>query len=73
MAYGTALAPGVLDGKRRLAPRTLKIPWANTPILESVNNMFHKTMGTSVMLGETRKSVNDRTSLQFEQFILALQ
>jgi len=64
---------GLLDRERSLAARTLKIPWANTPILESVNNMFRKTMGASVMLGEARKGVNDRTSLQFKQFILALQ
>jgi len=54
---------GVFHRERGLAARTLKVPWANTPILESVNNMFRKTMGASVMLRESRKGVHECTSL----------
>src|SRR5262250_854244 len=63
----------LLEGERSLAARALKIPWANTPILESVNNMFGKTMGASVMLGEAREGVHNRPTLQFKQCILAFQ
>jgi hypothetical protein len=54
---------GLLHRERGLTARTLKVSWANTPILESVNNMFRKTMGASVMLREARKGVYDCASL----------
>jgi len=57
---------GLLEGERSLTARALKIPWANTPILKSVNNMFGKTMGASIMLGEARKGVHNHPALQLE-------